>query len=406
MSHIQKIIEKNHPPESFKNNYTRSLDKHLTKLKDLLEKYEEAGELIATEHKEMNGYLGDVLSASYGYNIGVQTMIVHAQDYEKSQVENFLFSETPNGVTSLKKFLKNINKLDISNETAQTKEAYEYAKNITEELISFRERTVALKELIVKKRAAIVKKEAEKVEIASHRDVMKARTHLDGVIEAVHTEIVANNKVGVLKRYGVIIEALKNDGLKRRPSTQRRDDKTIYNQDDYVYSELLQVSDIARDEDIFRLKSKSVLSDQADVEAERIYQNLKQFYIGRVSDKVAVILSHKENLSEIETIHLNVGYEIEANLQFRFEDKSKFDISTKVEIVHLYSSSNIDNYLRVPTRFHNLVTPDGVLHTKLSKTIAEDLYKKDYSSASVESYLKEKVDESTLKNKTTNKLNK
>ena len=178
MSHIEKIINKEYDKD-YLISRSAELNKHFTKLKALLETYEESKELIITEHKEVNGTLGKLLENLYNSSIGVQSMITHSQEYEKSTVEHFLFFEYPSSVASLNKYNKQLDKMDISGEIHKTKEAHEYAKGITEELVDVRKRVTDLKEHIVVKRSAVVKKEEEKAQRASHKDVLKAKTHLN-----------------------------------------------------------------------------------------------------------------------------------------------------------------------------------------------------------------------------------
>jgi hypothetical protein len=393
MNYIKKISEEDYG-NSYKTSYANALNKNLVKVESLLEKYEEAGELIAKEHKEINESIGRIIETIYSGEIGVQSFITHNQDYEKTEIENYLFFDYPTTVTGLKKYNKNLIKMNPENESEKVKVAFELANKMTEELLALRERSIALKPMIVKKRAAVVKKEVEEAERGSHKDVMKAKEHLDNVIEEYREDIVKNNKKSVLHRYKQIINALEEDGLKKSPSTRNPRDKEVFAQDEFVHSEKLKVADYGERSDThFKLKDDSILDKQAQEEAERIYSDLKLFYVSRISEKVAVILSDKNNLANITTTNLNVKNEIEANLQFDFEDGSKFDLSTRVEWVSSYSG-DVNDFIRIPTRFHNVVTPDGVLHTAgLSQKVAQDLYKKDYGQKEIESYLTSKKSE-------------
>jgi hypothetical protein len=378
MSYIKKLIQESETPQL--QSYVGNLNKNFDKVKNLLEKYEEAGELIATEHKEINSAIGSVFDHVYSYQIGIKSMITHSQEYQKTDLEHFMFFDSPSTVTGLNKYNKLLNKFDISSELNKTKKAFEYATNITIELMELRERSAELKKLIVTRenKSAVIKAATEKAKKASHKDLIRAIEHLNKVVEVYKDSIVADNKQMVMNGYVDIINALKEDNLIKAPSTRSRNDKTVYAQSNFVYSEILQVEESERNNPNFILKSKEKLEQQAQESAERIYSDLKQFYICRVSEKVATILSHKGNLERINTINLETGNQIEANLEFQFKDLSSFELNTKVVVVNSYEG-NIDEFIRVPTTFHNIVTPDLVKHTaNLSAKKADDLYLKDY----------------------------
>ena len=55
--------------------------------------------------------------------------------------------------------------------------------------------------------------------------------------------------------------------------------------------------------------------------------------------------------------------------------------------------------MKVPTLFHNAITPDGVKHTDLSQKIVEELYTREYPDKDVQNMLKNKQSELNKTNK-------
>ena len=124
---------------------------------------------------------------------------------------------------------------------------------------------------------------------------------------------------------------------------------------------------------MFTIKDKQKLNQQAEIKAEDTYQSLKAFYISRVADKVGIILNQKNNLNEIIVNNIEAQDTVEAYLTFTFKDDSQFELSTKVEWSTL-PSDYTKQFMRVPSRFHNAITPDGEKHTDLSEKIVQDLF--------------------------------
>ena len=55
--------------------------------------------------------------------------------------------------------------------------------------------------------------------------------------------------------------------------------------------------------------------------------------------------------------------------------------------------------MRVPTRFHNAITPDGEKHTDLSEKYVQELFEKEYPDKDVQNILKGKQKELNKSNK-------
>lgn len=382
MSYIKNLLEKNYKEGEIKEltysgRMAKKTTERLVEINNLLGLAEEAGELISKEHKDINTLLGKIMEDCYSSEIGTKSMIRHEKDYKKNEIEEFLFYDVPSTVTGLNKFLKTLNKIKKEDNPQELNKVIEETKKITEELVGLRERSVDLKSKIVKKRASVVKKEKEQVEMASHKDVLKAKEYLGEVIEEIKEDVISVNKKRELLYYQNIIEAIRQDGFKKAPSTIHRGQKDNYAQRKYTSSELLKVAIPASEGDHFIVLQDRELDNLAQKSAEKIFDNLKSFYTSRVGEKVAVILNDKNNLKEIETLDISVSSEIETFLRFKFLDESQFDLKTTVEIVNL-QSENVDQFLRFPTRFHNVITSDGVSHTNnLSQKLVQDLFKKD-----------------------------
>jgi hypothetical protein len=387
MSYINNFL-KTEPNENNKRYFDR-LKKDFNTLINDLNKFEEDGELIKKEFSDLTSLVNKVKDSLYGWGIGTKSMIVHAPDVEKTAVEKMLYWDTPNNAAGLKKFIQLLEKTDISNESEKTKKTVEFALESTRELQEIRERVISLKENIVKKRKDVVQKEEDAKLKASHKDVMATKEHLDSIIEEVHKEVFDKNKQTILHRYEVLKNALLKDDLIIDRSYVRKGEEPKTAQKYFNFNELMLVANIKIQN--FALKDKETLEKQADKEAEQIFQDIKSFYIQRVGSKVAVVLNHKNNLDTIETINIKTNSQIEAYLKFNFKDKSSFELSTQVEWASL-PSDYTKQFMRVPTRFHNAITPDGEKHTDLSEGIIQDLFLKEYPDQDVKNFLKNKVE--------------
>ena len=395
-SHLEnKIVEENQNPESKLLRYCLREQERLDSFLTSLKKYEEEGELIKKEFSDLNSYFSRITDMVYDNYIGLRSMIKSSYDNE-TKVESDLIWEKPSSAAGLKKFLRLLNKMDLSNESEETKKAHEFALKATEELQKTRERCQALKDKIVKKRSDVVKKEEEKAKKASHKDVVKTKEHLSEIIETLHDKIVKRYKSGIMFHYENIQKALLDDNLKVDNKVYRRNEKPETQQKKFSYSERLEVSEIKGDNYI--LKDKKELELKADKIAERMYQDLKEFYTTRVANKVAFVLNHKNNLDNIETHNISIKEQVESYLKFNFKDNSSFELSTKVEWSTL-PSDYTKMFMRVPTRFHNAITPDGELHTDLSEQYVQEIFTKEYPDKSVQSILKNKQNELNKTNK-------
>jgi len=390
MSELIKRIEQNYEKE-WEAKEAKRWSAIFQELNEKIDKIESNGELIAAEFKDVNEIFGRLFDLVYRGNLGVRSFIEHSNDKKKTALEEFMYFEYPSGVTGLNKFSKLLAKSDISNESETTKEGFKYAVAATNELIEIREKLVEFKQLIVKKRKSVVEAEKEVARRGSHEDVKKAVKYLTGLIESNKTGIIDHSMRVYQKYYHNIVTALKEDNLVISPNSK----DTNYKQNDYSISEILKVANFKYGDKYMVMKDQKEIDHQIEKDALRNYEDLKMFYVSRVSDKVAVILSDKGNLEKIETLNLHVNHEVEALLTFKFNDKSQFDLSTKVEWVNGYTQ-NPQQFMRVPTRFHNVVTPDGVRHTaNLSQKGTQDLYAMEYNVVNdnaVEDYLRKKVD--------------
>jgi hypothetical protein len=357
----------------FTNAHPKSLTaRYLEKAVTGIQTAQENGELIKKEYKDINEALNRVIYAAYDSHTGTKHMILSNSEREERQGTflDKLYWDSPDNGVGLAKFKRLLDTISKTTIPDIHQPMMEFTIAVTDELIALREQLLPLKDKIVVKRKAVVEKEQAVQRKLSHDDVTTTKKHLGGVIESIHEEVVAANKRAILARYEIVKNALIADDLTVDATSYRRNDDYKTQQKHFTYSERLGVSVI--DEGRYLLKDKHTLGQQADKLAERIYQDLKTFYITRISQKVAPILSHKNNLADIVTLDLQAHQQIEAALQFQFKDNSQFNLSTKVEWAAL-PSDHSKAYMRVPTRFHALVTPDGKQHTQLSQEVVEAL---------------------------------
>ena len=397
-SHLkQKFEEESQKPESkLLRLVLREYDRLTSFLEDL-EKYEEEGELIKKEFSDLGSSFSRLVDTAYDNYVGLRSMINTPYE-EQTKIENDLIWEKPSNAAGLNKFMRLLKKMNIENESNEVKEAHEYAVNVTQDLIECRERIQAFKkeDKIVKKKKAVVQKEEEKAKKASHKDVLKTKEHLEEIIETLHDKLVQRYKSGIMNHYERIQTALIKDDLKIDKKIYGRNEKPETMQKRFTYSEINDVAET--NGNFYILKDKKVLEEKADKLAEQMYQDLKEFYTTRVGSKVAFVLNHKNNLDNIETHNIEVTSQVESYLKFNFKDNSSFELSTKVEWSTL-PSDYTKMFMRVPTRFHNAITPDGVKHTDLSEKIVQDLYTREYPDKDVQNILKNKQSELNKANK-------
>lgn len=391
-SYLKNKIEKEiQNPESKILPYCQREQKRLNSFLNNLGKYEEEGELIKKEFSDLNFSFSRITDMVYGDYVGLRSMLNKLYD-KQTEVEKELIWEKPSSAAGLNKFMRLLNKMDVEEESIEVKNAYNFVVEATKELIECRARIQSFKkeDKIVKKKRDVVLKEEDKAKKASHKDVLKTKEHLNDIIETLHSKIVTRYKSGIMNHYEKIQTALTKDELKIDRKYYRRNEKPETEQKKFTYSEINDVSDIKGD--FFILKDKKVLEENSNKLAERMYQDLKEFYTSRVASKVAFVLNHKNNLDNIETHNIQVTDQVESYLKFNFKDNSSFELSTKVEWSTL-PSDYTKMFMRVPTRFHNAITPDGVKHTDLSEKLVQDLYTKEYPDKEVQHMLKNKQNE-------------
>lgn len=397
-SYLKNKVEKEiQNPESKILSYCQREQKRLNSFLNNLEKYEEEDELIKKEFSDLNFSFSRITDMVYGDYVGLRSMMNKLYD-KQTKVEKELIWEKPSSAAGLNKFMRLLNKMDVEEESIEVKDAYDFVFKATKELIECRARIQSFKkeDKIVKKKRDVVLKEEDKAKKASHKDVLKTKEHLNNIIETLHSKIVTRYKSGIMNHYEKIQTALVKDELKIDRKYYRRNEKPETEQKKFTYSEINDVSDI--EGDFFILKDKKLLEENSNKLAERMYQDLKEFYTSRVASKVAFVLNHKNNLDNIETHNIQVTDQVESYLKFNFKDNSSFELSTKVEWSTL-PSDYTKMFMRVPTRFHNAITPDGVKHTDLSEKIVQDIYTKEYPDKDIKSILENKKNELNKTNK-------
>lgn len=397
-SYLKNKVEKEiQNPESKILSYCQREQKRLNSFLNNLEKYEEEDELIKKEFSDLNFSFSRITDMVYGDYIGLRSMMNKLYD-KQTKVEKELIWEKPSSAAGLNKFMRLLNKMDVEEESIEVKDAYDFVVKATKELIECRARIQSFKkeDKIVKKKRDVILKEEDKAKKASHKDVLKTKEHLNNIIETLHSKIVTRYKSGIMNHYEKIQTALVKDELKIDRKYYRRNEKPETEQKKFTYSEINDVSDI--EGDFFILKDKKLLEENSNKLAERMYQDLKEFYTSRVASKVAFVLNHKNNLDNIETHNIQVTDQVESYLKFNFKDNSSFELSTKVEWSTL-PSDYTKMFMRVPTRFHNAITPDGVKHTDLSEKIVQDIYTKEYPDKDIKSILENKKNELNKTNK-------
>jgi hypothetical protein len=369
-SHIEQAIERQ---LNSKNEYWDSRAKRLgqvyNKFITSLNEHENSGELIKKEHSDLTGGLSRIKDDVYSILININALV---QENGETKLSEALRWDKPYTVTGFKKFIKTLENINSEKDHPEIQEVKTNTLNCTKEMLEFKDRVTNLKPLIVKKKAAVVKKEEDKARKASHSDVLYAKEFLGNVVETIHSDIVKTNKTSTLNLYNQVIRDLIKDDLKIDQTNYRRGDEAKTYQKKYPYSLIIEVADRTPD-DMFTIKDKQTLNQQAEIKAEDTYQSLKAFYISRVADKVGIILNQKNNLNEIIVNNIEAQDTVEAYLTFTFKDDSQFELSTKVEWSTL-PSDYTKQFMRVPSRFHNAITPDGEKHTDLSEKIVQDLF--------------------------------
>ena len=396
ISHFkQKSLEYSQLENNTSARFYKRAEERINTLIEGLEKFEKEGELIKKEFSELTSSLSRVSDSVYDNYTGLGSM-VHGSYEERTKVQESLMFDRPSSSAGFKKFSRTLDKMILLNESDETKQAHEFAVKATEELMAVRERIQALKDKVVKKRSNVVKKEEEKAKKASHKDVVKTKEHLEDIIETLHDKIVKRYKSGIMFHYEKIQQALINDDLKVDKRYYKRSEKPETQQKRFTYSEIYSVAE--EENGSFVLRDKKYLENKADQIAEKMYQDLKEFYTTRVASKVAFVLNHKNNLDNIETHKIEVTDQVESYLKFSFKDNSSFELSTKVEWSTL-PSDYTKMFMRVPTRFHNAITPDGEKHTDLSEKYVQELFEKEYPDKDVQNILKGKQKELNKSNK-------
>ena len=347
--------------------YVKRINRHYKNLVENLTKYEKLSEiqedrkeeerevvLIQTQFKELTNDLGRI--KDYVYDITAKHYSYVRENGETKGSEILSYEHLPSNATGFRKYIKKLESFDTSEESDFIKARIYETLECTKEMESLRLRIVDLKPKIGKKQSAQAKEQKTKQKFANHADSKAAMVHLESVVEQIKDAIIERSYTSIMNKFKMIQRDLITHGLERFEKNGKK--TSLYTI--YGGSELSKVANIQSSYN-FQMKSKDEVEKTAKEEAEKAYQFFKQFYLTRISDKIGSILSSKNNLDTVVTNQITAKEAIVSNLTFKFKDNSQFTIDTQVEWSAMPSDSS-EYFMRVPTRFQNVIDAKGRVH--------------------------------------------
>jgi hypothetical protein len=337
------------------NAYTKiKFEKSLEKFVNKANEYKESGELIKAEFDSVKDNANRVVEESWSALRALfrSRFLDHSKVTPEFEYIDYQINSTyANNVPSILKKMSNNKNID------QTNPDVILANDILKELLPLSEAVRELKTKIVKKRRATVEKEQKKSDlqksIMSHKDVILCKNFVNDFMSDIRTDlelsqnkyyqsiadkIISENPEGTTKwdmhkKYAMnpFMRGIA-DGLTKSTGSYSRRSLVEFNESNVIELFILK-------------KAKTDISSLID------------FFVNRVTEKIAPVLADKGNLDTLNrgTYNIRNGI-IEADLCFRFKDKSTFKLKSAVEYA---MSKNNNLFLRFPSRFADVFLQNG-----------------------------------------------
>ena len=324
-----------------------------------LEKYKEEGELTATEHKDVK----EAISRGFedAWDKLVRDPYINAGRWEsipKGPIYDFfMLGASPQVQTSPGK-LKKLQKL------AGQHPVVDAAIKVFEEIVPIALEIKELKGKIVKKKREAREKEATAAEkrraMMGSNDVERVRSALKHITEDVREELYKSNLYWLTR---VVTKWQEQYDPKNRQTTPWE----FYRNSPFNRTLVSRVTERKGYAHDAPHELKDDWKSHIEKEAKTITQSMIDGFVEKNTNKLAPILSTKNNLKELRVVDSDTSTgTIEGTLKLSFEDESSFVVTSKV--VWSYSK-NGRPFSRYPTTFHNVVFPDG---TKMRGRASEE----------------------------------
>lgn len=330
--------------------FSRFKDGDFKALIDEIKKYKEEGEMLKVNHDDLKKKMNNMVDKSWEI---IRNRIAEKvnNDDEVTKEYNYISYEVSlvyiTNINSVLKKLSNKKNVDQNNKNII------YAKEVLEELKDFSDELANMKSMIVKKKKEKVKEEEEKKEneliLLNHKDVKKVKSKLEDYMSDIRSEILLSREYFYDKK----VEKIKEEAAKNLNGYE------LYKKmsSDYLTRKVFNIVNKSNRMHSFELNDKENIKIKTKELAKQDSDDIVDFFINKMTSKLAPVIFKKDNLKEILRSDYNVNNGlIEMSLGLRFEDKSSFNINSSVE----YSYSKLDNiFLRFPSRFSDITLPDG-----------------------------------------------
>lgn len=330
--------------------FSRFKDGDFKALIDEIKKYKEEGEMLKVNHDDLKKKMNNMVDKSWEI---IRNRIAEKvnNDDEVTKEYNYISYEVSlvyiTNINSVLKKLSNKKNVDQNNKNII------YAKEVLEELKDFSDELANMKSMIVKKKKEKVKEEEEKKQneliLLSHKDVKKVKSKLEEYMSDIRSEILLSRE----SFYNKKVEKIKEEAEKNLNGYE------LYKKmsGDYLTRKVFNIVNKSNRMHSFELNDEKNIKIKTKELAKQDSDDIVDFFINKMTSKLAPVIFKKDNLKEILRSDYNVNNGlIEMSLGLRFEDKSSFNINSSVE----YSYSKLDNiFLRFPSRFSDITLPDG-----------------------------------------------
>lgn len=330
--------------------YSRFNNNDFDDLINTIKKYKEEGEILKVNHDDLKNKMNKMVDKSWKIIRNKISENVSNDDEVTKEYEYISYEVSLVYITNINSVLKKIsNKKNVDQDNINII----YAKEVLEELKEFSEELASMKNLIVKKKKEKVKEEEEKKQneliLLSHKDVKKVKSKLEEYMSDIRSEILLSREYFYDKK----VEKIKEEAAKNLNGYE------LYKKmsGDYLTRKVFNIVNKSNRMHSFELNDEENIKIKTKELAKQDSDDIVDFFINKMTSKLAPVIFKKDNLKEILRSDYNVNNGlIEMSLGLRFEDKSSFNINSSVE----YSYSKLDNiFLRFPSRFSDITLPDG-----------------------------------------------
>jgi len=328
---------------------------------DNLQKYNEEGELTATELKELKGHLN--YSISQAWNKLIREPFFH----------NGRYMDLPDKVYDI---IGDINPMlhTISGALKRARKApkHEAADTAIQFLSSLEQASAdakGLKDKVVKKKKAVRDKEAaadqKQRTMLGNDDVQRVQSALEQITDDLKEDVYQNNLTWLRGVVSMWNNQYNPDNKKTYPREYFRND----------HFRAMIIHRVTSRESGYN--SPLTLNDNHDEyiqkQAKQISQDMIDKFVIKNTQKLAEILTKKNNLKTVTLRHADTSRgTIEGTLGLDFNDNSSFIVNSK--IVYSYSVKGTP-FSRYPTTFHNVQLPDG---TRMTGRASEARMKEEF----------------------------